>query len=317
MAWLQRLPVNKDNLLATSAWVRPRSWRARVNHPDVEELDPAGHRDTLVEQKLGSAFFAQAGLPSPVPVGSFLDLFPVSVLTTSTLDQLHDVRPESRFDERRFRMNVIVSTPQKGFVEHDWVGRGLEVGDGVRLRVTMPDPRCVMTTLAQDDLPQDTEILRTLSRHNRVPVGGAGHFPCAGVPWSKRRACCGQGNLWSFIEVHPSRTPVPKETEEDLVVKLTVLFGPPTDAAAFEDYYANTHLPLVAKVPGILSHERTKVIATPDGSEPPYYRVWEGWYENADQLQASFASPEGQAAAGDLQNFATGGVILLISDVEQ
>ncbi len=101
------------------------------------------------------------------------------------------------------------------------------------------------------------------------------------------------------------------------MVKLTVLFGPPTDAAAFEDYYANTHLPLVAKVPGILRHERTRVIATPDGSEPPYYRSWEGWYENPDQLQASFASPEGQAAAGDLQNFATGGVILLISDVEQ
>ncbi|HSH61777.1 MAG TPA: MOSC N-terminal beta barrel domain-containing protein [Acidimicrobiales bacterium] len=168
----------RDVHLGSSA---PEDFTIDQYHPDVEMLDPAGHRDTLVEQKLGSAFFAQAGLPSPVPVGSFLDLFPVSVLTTSTLDQLHDVRPESRFDERRFRMNVIVSTPQRGFVEHDWVGRGLELGDGVRLRVTMPDPRCVMTTLAQDDLPQDMEILRTLSRHNRVPVGGAGKFPCAGV----------------------------------------------------------------------------------------------------------------------------------------
>src|SRR5204862_6426348 len=77
-------------------------------HPDVEDLDPEGHRDTITESKLGAAFFAQAGIPSAVPAGSFLDLFPVSVLTTSTLAVLQAIRPESRFDERRFRMNVVV-----------------------------------------------------------------------------------------------------------------------------------------------------------------------------------------------------------------
>ena len=55
------------------------------------------------------------------------------------------------------------------------------IGDTVRLNVALPDPRCVMTTLAQDDLPNDTDILRTLTRHNRIRVGDAGQFPCAGV----------------------------------------------------------------------------------------------------------------------------------------
>jgi hypothetical protein len=41
--------------------------------------------------------------------------------------------------------------------------------------------RCVMTTLAQDELPKDTDVLRTLTRHNRVLVDGAGLFPWAGV----------------------------------------------------------------------------------------------------------------------------------------
>ena len=150
-------------------------------HPDIEGLHPAGYRDTVVEQKLGAAFWAEAGLPSPVPVGSFFDLFPVSVLTTSTLERLSELRPQSRFDQRRFRMNVIVSTHEVGFVENDWIGRELAIGDAVRLRVVLPDPRCVTTTLAQDELPRDTDVLRTLAQHNRVQVSTAGLYPCAGV----------------------------------------------------------------------------------------------------------------------------------------
>ena len=150
-------------------------------HPDMTGLHPAGYRDTTVEQKLGSALFADMGTTSPIPVGSFLDLFPVTVLTTSTLEQLSEFQPLSRFDQRRFRMNVVVNTQADGFIENDWIGRTLTIGDTVRLNIVMPDPRCVMTTLAQDELPKDTDILKALTRHNRVQVGAAGLFPCAGV----------------------------------------------------------------------------------------------------------------------------------------
>jgi uncharacterized protein YcbX len=163
------------------AQVAPDDYTIDQYHPDVENVDPAGYRDTVVETKLGQAFFAQAGLASPLPAGSFMDLFPVSVLTTSTLAQLTELQPESRFDRRRFRMNVIVATEETGFVEDDWIGHELELGERVRVSVAMPDPRCVMTTLAQDDLPKDTDILRALVRHHRLDVGGGAHFPCVGV----------------------------------------------------------------------------------------------------------------------------------------
>ena len=78
-------------------------------------------------------------------------------------------------------MNLIVAAEESGFVENDWVDRELTIGDSVRLKVALPDPRCVMTTLAQDDLPRDTNVLRTLVRHNRLQVGDAGQYPCAGV----------------------------------------------------------------------------------------------------------------------------------------
>ncbi len=168
----------RDVTLARAA---PEDYTIDQYHPDLEHLDPTGHRDVVVEQKLGSALFAEVGLASPVPVGSFLDVFPVSVLTTSTLEQLNEFQPQSRFDQRRFRMNLIIDTEEPGFLENDWVGHELGIGDTLRLGVAMPDPRCVMTTLAQEDLPKDTDILRTIARHNRIQVGDMGQFPCAGA----------------------------------------------------------------------------------------------------------------------------------------
>ena len=149
-------------------------------HPDEENYDPEGHRDEVVEAQLGAAFFNERGLPTAVPEGSFFDLYPVSVLTTSSLDRLGELEPQSRFDARRFRMNVIVDTPARGFVENEWLGRTLAIGDDVQLGVALPDPRCVMPSLAQEDLPKDSRILKALARHNRIDVAGA-RYPCAGV----------------------------------------------------------------------------------------------------------------------------------------
>ena len=165
----------------TLAQAAPDDFTIDQYHPDIEGAAPHGQRDTVAEQKLGSAFFAEAGIPSPVAAGSFLDLFPVSVLTSSTLQKLGQLQPDSIFDECRFRMNIIIDTKNTGFVENSWVGQALALGDSLRLQVAMPDPRCVMTTLAQGELLRDNEVLRTLVQHNRIQVGDSGQFPCAGV----------------------------------------------------------------------------------------------------------------------------------------
>ena len=161
--------------------VAPDDFTIDQYHPDVEGAALGGHRDKVVAQPNGSAFWASIGMVSPIPVGSFFDAFPMSVLTTSTLARLNELQPQSRFDERRFRMNVIVSTERSGFIENDWVDHEIALGDAVRLNVALPDPRCVMTTLAQDDLPNHTDVLRALVRYNKLQLGDFGQFPCAGV----------------------------------------------------------------------------------------------------------------------------------------
>jgi uncharacterized protein len=139
--------------------------------PDMEGLSPEGHRDTVTDERLGMS----------APPGTFFDLAPIGVLTTATLDRLGELYPQGQFDVRRFRMNLIVDVDADGFVENDWIGHTLAVGDGVSLQVTVADPRCVMITLPQGDLPKDPGILRTAAQHNRVEIPGSGPYPCVGV----------------------------------------------------------------------------------------------------------------------------------------
>ena len=123
--------------------------------PDMEGLD---HRDTVTD----------FGLPD----GTFFDCAAVHLLTTATLDRLRELYPRGRFEVRRFRPNMVVESTGTGdFVENAWVGRVLAIGDAVRLEITGPCPRCVMTTLSQADLPRDLGILRSAAQHNGANVG--------------------------------------------------------------------------------------------------------------------------------------------------
>ena len=124
--------------------------------PDMEGLE---YRDTVTEWEL--------------PAGTFFDLAVVHLLTTATIECLRALYPEGRFEVRRFRPNIVVATApdRQGFVENDWIGHTVAIGDEVRLRITGPCPRCVMTTLPQGDLPKDAGILRTAAQNNEANVG--------------------------------------------------------------------------------------------------------------------------------------------------
>jgi uncharacterized protein (TIGR02118 family) len=99
------------------------------------------------------------------------------------------------------------------------------------------------------------------------------------------------------------------------MIKVTVLYGHPTDTSAFENYYANNHLPKAAKMTGHEKLELTKFLNTAEGKKPSYYRMTEFWYSNIETMQEAMSSQEGQATTGDLSNFATGGVTLLVGEV--
>lgn len=100
------------------------------------------------------------------------------------------------------------------------------------------------------------------------------------------------------------------------MIKATLLYGHPVDPDVFEKYYVETHLPIAAQMKGVTKLALTKFLSAPDGGKAAYYRMAELFFEDPQQLQETMNSPEGQAAAADLANFATGGVTMIIGQEE-
>lgn len=92
---------------------------------------------------------------------------------------------------------------------------------------------------------------------------------------------------------------------------LTVAYGHPADPATFDSYYTSTHLPLVQKVPNVIEVAAQRCTSL-DSNPAPYYMLAEVSFASAENLQGALASSEGQAAAADLANFATGGATLFV-----
>ena len=153
---LNQVLTNALGRAVTLATAAPETASLEEYWPDMEGL---AHRETVTDEA--------------IPAGTFFDLGVAHVLTTATLDRLRDLYPQGRFEVRRFRPNIVVqpSSGDKTFVENAWIGHTLAIGDQVRLNITGPCPRCVMTTLSQGDLPKDPGILRTAAQHNQVNVG--------------------------------------------------------------------------------------------------------------------------------------------------
>lgn len=96
------------------------------------------------------------------------------------------------------------------------------------------------------------------------------------------------------------------------MARLVVMYKTPKDKAAFDKHYAEKHIPIAKKIPGLRKFELSQgPIATPAGPSG-LHLIATFHFDNVAAIQKAFASPEGQAAAADVQGFATGGVEMAI-----
>ena len=150
--------------------------------PKIDGLAPeAVIAGTRVRNEETGEAVSRFDLAAMAPQPAFFDLAVLHLLTSATLDRLRELAPGATFDVRRYRPNIVLDADGDGFVENGWPGRAIAFDGGVSVTVSIPTMRCVMTTLAQGDLPRDPDTLRTIAKHNRVEIPGMGTWACAGV----------------------------------------------------------------------------------------------------------------------------------------
>ena len=98
------------------------------------------------------------------------------------------------------------------------------------------------------------------------------------------------------------------------MAKLYAVYQQPKDPAAFDAYYFNTHVPLAKKIPGLLGYEVTRGDVMGMGGKHVVYLFAALEFASMQAIGAAMASPEGQATAADLANFASAGVDVMMAD---
>jgi uncharacterized protein (TIGR02118 family) len=101
------------------------------------------------------------------------------------------------------------------------------------------------------------------------------------------------------------------------MARLLALYKTPKDASAFDRYYFSTHAPLAKKIPGLRRYEVSDGACLGPGGASGFHLVATLHFDSLEAIQAALASPEGQATASDLENFADGGVELVFFDTRE
>ena len=105
------------------------------------------------------------------PLGSYVDAYPVHLLTEQSLHTMAALAPDSDFDVRRFRPTIVIDSPdQQGQPELTWCG-GVLRGPDIALKPLIPTIRCVMPSHKQPGLGRDPVITRTVAAHSRRCLG--------------------------------------------------------------------------------------------------------------------------------------------------
>jgi uncharacterized protein (TIGR02118 family) len=101
------------------------------------------------------------------------------------------------------------------------------------------------------------------------------------------------------------------------MAQVVVTYKTPKDAAAFDKYYAETHIPLAKKLPGLRKYEVSQgPVVNPAGTSGVHLMAILT-FDNIAAVQAAFGSAEGKATAADVPKFASGGADIMFFDTRE
>lgn len=98
------------------------------------------------------------------------------------------------------------------------------------------------------------------------------------------------------------------------MAKLFAIYQQPKDPAAFDRHYFDKHVPLAKTIPGLRSYEVTRGDVMGMSGKHGVYLIAVLHFDSMAAIAAAMASPQGQATAGDLANFASAGVDVMMGE---
>jgi len=98
------------------------------------------------------------------------------------------------------------------------------------------------------------------------------------------------------------------------MAKLYAIYQQPADAAKFDAYYFNTHVPLAKTIPGLRNYAVTHGDVMGMAGKHAVYLIATLEFDSMAAIAAAMASAQGQAVAADLANFATSGVEIIMGE---
>jgi len=98
---------------------------------------------------------------------------------------------------------------------------------------------------------------------------------------------------------------------------IVAVYKTPKSVAAFDDYYFSKHVPLAKTIPGLRSYMVSDGAVGLPVEPGAVHLVALLEFDSLGAIQAALGSPEGQATAADLGNFADGGVDLLVFNTKK
>ena len=99
------------------------------------------------------------------------------------------------------------------------------------------------------------------------------------------------------------------------MAKLFAIYQQPKDPAAFDSYYFGKHVPLAKTLPGLRSYEVTGGDVMGMAGKHSAYLIAALEFDSMESIAFAMASPQGQATAADLANFASAGVDVMMGNI--
>lgn len=148
-------------------------------YPEVEIMTPEGKTfnwgneklTNEIEHKTQRKISLVTYAPSNIPLGAIEEEH-IQLVTDASIDKLREIWGKTEIDYRRFRPNLLISLKEKiPFIEEQWFGKRVRIGNNVEIELKTHCERCMIITVDPENAERDATLLKTVVKERNNYFG--------------------------------------------------------------------------------------------------------------------------------------------------